>query len=147
MGNIVLWASIGVLASVDIVRTISPNAPLGNSREVQHIEASLKRRIALIFPHQPNTQAADGQSQETAVLGASASVPLAQSEREQKEERLAYWKTVISKHPDYAAAYIPLITISYELGETADIPQYLATLKQLDPNEEYIPKLEALSSK
>lgn len=76
--------------------------------------------------------------EQTNVLGDSTDISNAievwDSEPKQLEEKLAYWKTVISEHPDYRDAYLQASYIANLLNQKAEASFFMERAKKLDPS-------------
>jgi hypothetical protein len=63
------------------------------------------------------------------------------------EEKLVYWKGIISAKPDYRDAYIIMGGLSYQLGNKDEATNFLSQALALDPNDADATRLLTIISK
>ncbi|GEM_PF-1630277 len=80
----------------------------------------------------------------TSVLGISSRLHSWEEEPERIQKEFTFWKQVAKEKPTYRDAYMQLSFLSYQLGYVKDAKEYLSRVQSLDPNSEYVEKMEKL---
>ena len=60
------------------------------------------------------------------------------------EREKIYWEQIIAQSPSYRDAYLQLSVISYQLGNSEEVKQWMNKMYEIDPNFEVSPTLMPL---